>query len=313
MKKTITVIGPLYNEQGLVQRYVEEVVKVFRGALSLYRLELILVDDGSTDDTFSRMKEAQNLFPNIITTVKLTRNFGLEGAIFAGLKASTGSAVVVMDADLQDPPSVIVELVKKWNAGFHVVSAVRKSRPNDSAFKKITATLYYKLLAVLSGKVPFDKEAANFKLLSKTAVDRLLSLPEVNGVFRVLVPYIGLPAEKVYYERDKRFSGETKYSFRTMVPYALDSITSISVSPLRKIYVSVLLGFTVSLISLVLAIVTESDSNSYAIVSIISFLLTLVMISLTIIAEYLAQICIEVKKRPISMVQEVVKLKEGGE
>lgn len=302
MKKTISVIGPLYNEESLVLEYVQEVLKVFQGELDSYNLELVLVDDGSKDDTYKKMCEAQDQHPSVIKTVKLSRNFGLEAAIDSGLKASTGDAVVVMDADLQDPPSVIIKLVSEWENGFDVVSAVRKARPNDSFFKKTTASIYYSFLKNLSGKVPIDKEAANFKLLSRRAVDKLLDLNEVNTVFRVLVPFIGLNATKIYYERDKRFSGTTKYNLASMIPYALDSITGLSVAPLRKGYLLVVIGILLTVSMAMASLLSDDNGIVYFTLSFISLLWTLSAIFLSVIAEYIAQINIEVKGRPTSIV-----------
>lgn len=152
MRKTISVIGPLYNESALVEKYCSEVINAFETHTDKYRLELILVDDGSKDDTFEKASKIKDTFPEIISLVKLSRNFGLEGAIDAGLRVAIGDAIISMDADLQDPPSVIFEMLEKWELGADIVVGSRVGRPNDTLFKKITANIFYRIMDNLSGK-----------------------------------------------------------------------------------------------------------------------------------------------------------------
>lgn len=309
--KKISVIGPLFNEQVLVEKFCNEVVRVFRDSLNRYRLELILVDDGSSDNTYTEMLLIQQKYPKMVSTVRLSRNFGLEGALQAGLEASTGDAVVVMDADLQDPPSIIIDMVEHWERGIDIVSAVRHSRPSDSYFKRVTARIYYNLLDSLSGKIKLDRDAANFRLLDRKAVNLLLQLPEVNSVFRVSVPFLGLKTAVVSYERDKRYAGETKYNFKSMFSYALDGLTGISITPLRKVYLSVVIAGGVTSFTLVMSLLSNQNGTSYLILSVVSFLLTLVLVVLSLIAEYLAQIFIEVKHRPTFIVEKSIRTEDS--
>lgn len=306
MKKMISVIAPLYNEESLIWAYCNEVFKVFSSIQEQYNLELVLIDDGSSDNTLRKMQEVKDSNPQSVTTIQLSRNFGLEAALQSGLCVAKGDAVVVMDADLQDPPSVILEMIKKWEMGADIVTASRRARPNDSFFKKLTASMFYKVMDVFSGRLKLEKEAANFRLLSRDAVTKLNNFPEVNRVFRVLVPFIGMKTAVVEYDRDKRFAGETKYNLKSMVRYALDSITGISIEPLRKIPLTI----GISLITMILMIfgaVLESGLNQviYIALLVISLFFTLLFVVLSIIAEYLGQVYVEVKNRPDSITYKV--------
>ena len=226
MDKLLTIIAPMYNEEPIVEQYVITTLDALE-KIKGYTHEIILVNDGSSDNTYGEMLKMQEKFPREIGVVCLSRNFGLEGAVDAGLRAATGDAVVVMDADLQDPPDVILEMVDKWEQGYDVVSAKRIKRKNDNLFKRASADFFYFVQDKLSGKLKLERNAANYRLLSRKAVDMLLSFPEVNRSFRVLVPYAGMRSTFVEYERDKRYAGKTKYNLSSMVHYALDSLTGI--------------------------------------------------------------------------------------
>lgn len=162
MQKLISIVAPMYNEKELVKEYCETTLNSLQSLKEKYKLEILLVNDGSKDNTLELMHEMQERYPNEITIVNLSRNFGLEGAVNAGLKKASGDAVVVMDADLQDPPSLIVEMVKKWEGGSDVVVASREKRSNDSFFKKFTANMFYKVLDSLSGKLTLEKKCSKF-------------------------------------------------------------------------------------------------------------------------------------------------------
>lgn len=303
ISKLISIIAPMYNESKLVNEYCKETLNAIAPLKDKYDFELILVNDGSKDDTYKLMLEQQAIEPNIISTVDLSRNFGLEGAVKAGLRCATGDAVIVMDADLQDPPSLIPQMIEKWENGFDVVVCNRNKRPNDTLFKRFSALVFYKILDSLSGKLKIGNSAANFRLLSRAAVDKVLDLPEVNGVFRVLVPFIGMKTDVILYDRDKRFAGNTKYNLKSMIPYALDSITSISVVPLRKITLFVPLLLLISLFFITGCFFVSSEFvQTFIICSTISVISLVLFTSICVLAEYIAQITIEVKHRPESII-----------
>ncbi len=303
MKKIISVVAPMYNEETLAHVYCEETLKALEPIKDKYDIELVLVNDGSKDNTYSIMLEEQAKNRDVITTICLSRNFGLEGAVNAGIRKAVGDAVVVMDADLQDPPVLILDMIDKWEKGADVVVGSRVKRSNDNAFKRGTAGLYYRVLDFLSGKLKLEKNAANFRLLSRKALNQVLEMPEVNTVFRVSVPFVGMKTEVIEYDRDKRYAGKTKYNLKSMIPYALDSITGISVEPLRKIAFLLPIVFMVfvgSILGIILA--PEIWKAACLVILIGSVFSAFILIALSVMSEYIAQIMIEAKRRPTSII-----------
>lgn len=303
MKKLISIVAPMYNEEASAKEYCDEAFKLTEQLKNKYDFEVLLVNDGSKDNTYSIMQSQQELHPDVFSVITLTRNFGLEGAVHAGLTKAAGDAVVVMDADLQDPLTLIPDMISKWESGADIVVASRIKRSNDSFFKKAGANFYYKVLDSLSGKLKLEKSAANFRLLSRKAVDQILSLPEVNSVFRVVVPFVGMKTDKVEYDRDKRYAGKTKYNLKSMIPYALDSITGISVEPLRKIVLLIPGFLLIAVLSLIFAIVIPGGWRYFWTAMCVGFVVFSIFAgALSLMAEYLAQLMIEVKGRPISII-----------
>ena len=303
MSKLISIIAPMYNEEQVCPLYIEETMKVVRQLEPEYRVEIICVHDGAKDRTLEKMYEAQKKYPEHVGVIDLTRNFGLEGAVNAGLKPATGDAVVVMDADLQDPPQLIVEMVKKWEAGADVVVASRETRTNDSFFKRTTANIYYKVLDLLSGKMKLEKSAANYRLMSRRAVDTVIALPEVNTYFRVDVPFVGMKTDKVSYNREERAAGTTNYNFVKLVRCALDGLTSISIEPLRKVMLMIPLMVAIMIGTILGAIFTDGYASIlFGVSAVISFFFTLLFVVLFIMSEYIGQIMTEVRHRPTSLI-----------
>jgi dolichol-phosphate mannosyltransferase len=303
MSALISIVAPMYNEEQVCPLYIEETMKVARQLEPTYRVEIICVNDGAKDNTLNEMLKAQANYPDHIGVVNLTRNFGLEGAVNAGLKTATGDAVIVMDADLQDPPELILEMVKKWEKGADIVVASRETRTNDTFFKRTTANIYYKVLDSLSGKLKLENNAANYRLMSRRAVDTVLSLPEVNTYFRVDVPFIGMKTEKVSYNREERAAGVTNYNFEKLVRCALDGLTSISIEPLRKVMLMIPLMLIFLIASIIGAILTTGYwSILLGIAAIISFFFMLLFVVLFIMCEYIGQIMTETRHRPTSLI-----------
>ncbi len=303
MPKLISIIAPMYNEEQVCPLYIEETMKVVRQLEPQYRVEIICVNDGAKDHTLDRIYECQQKYPEHIGAVNLTRNFGLEGAVNAGLKTATGDAVVVMDADLQDPPALILDMVKKWEAGADVVIASREARSKDTFFKRTTANIYYWVLDSLSGKMKLEKSAANYRLMSRKAVDTVLALPEVNTYFRVDVPFIGMKTDMVSYDREERAAGVTNYNFEKLVRCALDGLTSISIEPLRKVMLMIPIMLVLMILAIVGATLTAGNTSLlFGIVAVISFFFTLLFVVLFIMCEYIGQIMTEVRHRPTSLI-----------
>jgi dolichol-phosphate mannosyltransferase len=302
-KKLISVVAPMYNEVEIIREYSGAMFAVFSSLREQYDFELLLVNDGSQDATLEQMSAIQKEHPETVTLVNLSRNFGLEGAINAGLRKASGDAVVVMDADLQDPPELIVEMLEKWEHGADIVNACRHKREHDTFFKRKSAEFYYGTLNMFSGKIKLEQNAANYKLMSRKAVEHLLALPEVNSVFRVSVPFLGMRTETVYYERNKRGAGETKYNLQAMIHAALDGITTISIMPLHKLSISIFISATITLLSIVGAILVQDIWRvGFLICAVNALLFTVLFTCLLVIGEYIGQVVIESKRRPISIV-----------
>lgn len=301
--KKLTIIAPMYNEESLVSKYCEQVFKDLKSLEKNYGIEILMINDGSKDSTWKQMNEMYKKYYPKISLINLSRNFGLEGAINAGLEKAKGNIVIAMDADLQDPPSVILELVKKYEEGYDVVIAKRKKRKNDTFFKRFSANLYYKISDKLSGKLKLERNAANFRLLSRKVVNELNKLEEKNKVFRVTVPFVGMKTAIVEYDRDQRFSGKTKYNLFSMTRYALDGITSISIEPLRKIFIISIFSSIATILLLILSIINYNQ-KLYILGFIIGVFSTMILVSLTIIGEYVGQIMVESKRRPISIIDD---------
>jgi dolichol-phosphate mannosyltransferase len=237
--------------------------------------------------------------------LRFARNFGHQAALTAGVDAARGTAVVIIDADLQDPPEVIPEMVETWRQGHEVVYGQREDREGESWFKKATASLFYRLLqSITNVRIPVD--TGDFRLMGPRAVAAFRALPERNRFIRGLVSWIGFPQTAVYYRRQARHAGETKYPFRKMLRFALDGITSFSFLPLR---LATVVGFVVSLLSfvyIVVVIVLKALGINYpgytSMMASILFLGGVQLIMIGILGEYLGRIFDEVKRRPLYLI-----------
>lgn len=304
-KKLISIIAPMYNEEFIVKEYCEKVLRVIAQLQPRYDFELVLVDDGSVDRTLARMCEMKEQLPDEITIVKLTRNFGLEAAISSGLKIAAGEAVVVMDADLQDPPELLLDMILEWESGSEIVIASREKRTGDGSIKRLTAYAFYKFFDLLSGRLRIERDAANYRLLDRRAVALVLSMPEVNPIFRIVVPYVGLKTKVIFYDRVNRFAGKTKYSIGSMYRFALDNLTSLSIEPLRKLMYITFFSFFVTLTFFIgIFLLPENYFQVLVVISVISLFFSILFFCVALIAEYLGQIFIEVKQRPTSLIGE---------
>lgn len=270
--------------------------------------EVVLVDDGSVDSSFALMTAAADEDARF-KVIRLSRNFGHQLAITAGLDFAAGEAVIVMDADLQDPPEVVLELAKRWRDGYDVVYAVREARPGETRFKQLTANAFYRLFRTLSdADVPVD--VRDFRLVSRNAVDVFREMRESNRYVRGMFGWIGFKQVGVPYRRAERFAGETKYPLRKMIRFAADGIVSFSTAPLR---VALQLGFVVSVVSFLFGAAAlasrlaglYSVSGLASIAVMVGFLGGIQLVVLGMMGEYIARIHEEVKHRPLYVVREV--------
>ena len=250
-KKKVTLVIPMYYEEKVVQECYKR-VKSNLEKLTNYEHEIIFVNDGSKDKTLELLKKiAEN--DKCVKIISFSRNFGHQAAVTAGLQYVTGDAIVIMDADLQDPPEVILQLIKKYEEGYDVVNAKRINREKDPFLKRITAEGFYSIINKLSTKNKIPSNVGNFRLMTRKVVDYINELTESNRVFRVEVPYVGFPTAEVEFARPERIKGKTHYNYKSMFRLAGDSIVSNSIEPLRWI---LLLGIGFLIISIILFIIS---------------------------------------------------------
>jgi glycosyltransferase involved in cell wall biosynthesis len=300
-----SAIIPVYNEAEVVPALYWRLTRIMEGLGELY--EIIFVDDGSRDDSPALLRELWEKDTRV-KFLSLSRNFGHQIAITAGLDHSSGQAVIVMDADLQDPPELIPQLIEQWRKGFDLVFAVRQQRRGDGLFKRATAALFYRIFRYLSATdIPMD--AGDFRLMSRRAVEALKVIRERNRFIRGLAGWIGFPQTSVPFVRDVRQAGETKYSLKTMVRFAFNGIISFSLVPLQ---LAGYFGFVVSATSFVylayavwLKLFTDRVVLEWTSVMVaMLFLGGVQLISLGIIGEYFGRIYEEVKQRPLYIIGE---------
>ena len=309
MKKLVSIVACMYNEQDVAQLFCETVLGVMHGIGDKYDTELILVDDGSGDATYEKMTGLHEKYPDEISVIRLTRNFGLEPAINCGLKNASGDCVIVMDADMQDPPALIPEMLNAWENGADVVNARRKSREVDSAAYKFCAGWYYKFLIMFSGKMHVEKNSSVYRLLSRKAVDAMTSLTEINTEFRVLIPFVGMKNAVVYYNREQRGSGKSKFNFSSRYDHLINSITSISTKPLRLIslLIPVIMALFIACFIAMLIVNEPVWKSALFTACVASFCTGVLLFSGCIIAEYVAQIFKETKGRPAYLISDEIK------
>jgi dolichol-phosphate mannosyltransferase len=270
----------------------------------------VIVDDGSADGTWERLRALAATDSNL-RLVRLSRNFGHQIALTAGLDAARGDAVVCIDGDLQDPPEVIPELVARWQEGYDVVYAVRERREGETRFKLATASLFYKWINRMS-PVDIPAQAGDFRLLSRRALDALREMPERARFLRGMTSWIGFRQIGVPYTREARFAGSTKYPLRRMLRFASDAVTSFSTTPIRFVtalgFVSVLLCLVALAWTLYLRLFTERTIQGWtSVVVVVLFLGGVQLLSLGIIGQYVGRIFDEVKGRPLYIVDERIE------
>lgn len=305
----LSIVVPVYNEEKNIDPFLNRILEVIKK----YQYEIIFVNDGSTDRTEEVIKTYCQKNKNI-KLISFTRNFGHQMALFAGYKFSKGEAVVSIDADLQDPPELIDEMIEKWFKGKKIVYAKRQQRQGESFFKLITARIFYKLINFLSD-VPIPQEVGDFRLLDKEVVDYLNNLQEKPEFLRGLVAWPGFETDYIYFKRDKRFSGKTHYSLSKMINLALNGITSFSIKPLR---LSTYFGFLVSLLAILIVVFKSVQHFVFhqgdwlpgwaSLFFSIVFLGGVQLIMIGIIGEYLGKIFKEIQNRPNFLIKEKINL-----
>ncbi len=301
MSITLSVVVPLYNEEEVIRESYKQLAEVLKSSGETY--ELIFVNDGSRDKTWEIALGLAEKDENL-KLIGFSRNFGHQPAITAGMNKAVGDAIIVIDADLQDPPKVMLEMLKKWREGYAVVYGRRTVRKGETFFKKVTAKVFYRTLnAMTDVDIPVD--AGDFRLLDRSVVEALKALPERNRYVRGLVSWVGFKQTFVEYVREERFAGETKYPLKKMLKLATDALTSFSYKPLK---LSIYVGVIISLISFLalLGILIQRvffpetvELSGWASLAVISlFFNGIVLVMLGIIGEYIGRIYDETKGRP---------------
>jgi polyisoprenyl-phosphate glycosyltransferase len=298
----LSVVAPVYDEQELIEDFVARAC----AAAADYEFELVLVNDGSSDRTPELLDQIAAR-DRRVRVIHLSRNFGHQAALTAGLEHAVGDVVAMIDADLQDPPELIPDMIAQWSQGADVVYAVRKQREGETAFKLATASWFYKLFDKLA-QVDLEPNSGDFRLLDRRALDALLAMTERSRFLRGMTVWVGFNQTAVSYERDARHAGETKYTLRKMLRFSLDAITSFSHLPLQLATYVGILSATVAFVAIPVVIVLrlfDSYLPGFGAITIAILLLGgIQLIALGVIGEYVGRIYDEVKHRPLYIVRD---------
>lgn len=310
-KPSISIVAPVYNESASLLELYKRISKVMKTSGESW--ELVMVDDGSTDGTTQMILEMAER-DDRVRPVIFARNFGQQNAVAAGLDYSRGNAVVVIDADLQDPPEVILKLIERWRKGFEVVYAQRTEREGESFFKRATAGLFYRIInRITEINIPLD--TGFFRLLDRRVVNVLITMREHHRFFRAMSIWVGFRQTAVAYKRDPRYAGKTKYSVRKMVKLAVSAITGFSFWPLQM---AMYLGFISSGISIIAipVVITMRLTGSQEFLGQATTLIAVLflggvqLISLGILGEYIGRLYDEARGRPLYVVRQAPEMDE---
>ena len=311
-KKLVTILVPAYNEEEVLNMLYDR-LKTIMDSNAAYDFEILLVNDGSKDSTLQIMQDLRKKDKRVCY-LNLSRNYGKETAMIAGLDYCRGDAVIIIDADLQDPPELIPEMLKYWEEGYDDVYAKRNSRKGETWLKKFTSTMYYKVLQAFT-KIEIQKDTGDFRLLDRRCVEALKSIRESQRYTKGLFSWIGYNKKEILYDRDPRAAGETKWNYKKLIDLSIDGITSFTTSPLRW---SAILGIIISIAGFIymIAIIAKTlisgvDVPGYAsTMVVILFLGGMQLIFLGVIGEYLGRAFYETKGRPLYFIERYNEEKE---
>ncbi|MFV0627470.1 MAG: glycosyltransferase family 2 protein [Alphaproteobacteria bacterium] len=312
MLKKLLIVLPCYNEEEILPYSIKTIKnlleKMIKEKLISPQSRACFVNDGSTDKSWEIIKKECHKKESLFSGINLSKNFGHQSAILAGMYDSEADLYVTIDTDLQDNPECIVEMIEKIKQGNDIVYGVRKQRTTDTFFKRITALTYYKFLSLLGVKI--IQNHADFRMMTKRVVEQLKRFPEKNLFLRAIVPLVGFKTDNVYYDRSKRIAGETKYPLSKMVALAWNGISSFSIIPLRLVTFT---GFTVCFISVIFLLILfyrwsvgGTIVGWASTITVITVFSGIQILSIGIIGEYIAKIFIEVKDRPLYIIDEKI-------
>lgn len=307
--KLLSIVIPVYNECTVLGHFLERLNCALQDVE--FRCEILFVNDGSSDETLLELVQLQQQDKRIVV-IDLSRNFGKEIAMSAGLDHAQGDAVVVMDVDLQDPPELIPQMVHEWQQGFEVVYAKRTSRGSDSVMKKLTAFLFYRVINRLSNDVHIPEDTGDYRLLDRRVVDALGQLRERHRFMKGLFAWVGFKQKEILFEREPRAAGESKWRYWSLFNFAIEGITSFSTAPLR---LATLLGmctafsaFLFGLFIIYRTLVFGDPVAGYpSMMVVILFLGGVQLLSLGIIGEYVGRMFNETKQRPLYLLNQVIR------
>ncbi|QHT63075.1 glycosyltransferase family 2 protein [Paenibacillus lycopersici] len=312
-KVTFSIIIPMYNEEAVIQETYRRLKKVMSAAGQPY--ELLFVNDGSKDRSAGIIAE-YGYWDETVKLIDFSRNFGHQIAITAGMDYASGDAVIIIDADLQDPPELILQMIDQWREGYEVVYATRSKRKGESKFKLWSAAAFYRILRA-STEIDIPVDTGDFRLMDRKVVDQMKRLPENNRFVRGLVSWVGFRQTSIMYDRDERLAGETKYPLRRMIKLCLDGITSFSYKPLKLAgYMGAALsgiGFVFLLYVLYLAAFTHSTMKGWpSLMGILLIFNGFILLMLGILGEYVGRIYDETKGRPLYIVRDMQGFAAGA-
>jgi len=309
----LSIVVPCYNEEEVLPETVHQLSLVLSGLIQDKLVSadsnILFVDDGSRDKTWELIERFHQSNP-YVTGLKLARNAGHQAALLAGLMQAKAYAdcVVSIDADLQDDVDAIREFVVKFHEGYDIVYGVRQSRQTDTAFKRMTAQGFYKLMTRMGVKIHYNH--ADFRLMSRRTLEEMEKFQEVNLFLRGIVPLLGFPSTKVYYDRKERFAGESKYPLKKMLAFAFDGITSFSVTPIRFVTLMGFILFALSLVAALYALIGKllgaTVTGWTSLIVSVWFIGGVQLLALGLIGEYIGKIYKEVKRRPLYVIEKEV-------
>ena len=304
--KKISIIVPAYNEEEVIEIFYEKTLEVLKEIQNNYTYELIFIDDGSKDETLNKLKKLRKK-DNKINIISFSRNFGKEAGILAGLQNTTGDFIVVMDADLQNDPNMIKEMLNYINEGYDTVTTIRNKK-GESKIKSFLSNIFYKIIDS-EKNIELKQGSQDFRMMTKQVKDAILSLNEYNRFSKGIFSWVGFKVKYIETENHKRAAGKTKWSYKSLMSYALDGITSFSVKPLK---IATIVGTIISILALILAIeivlqtiIQGKEVPGYAstIISVL-FIGGIQLISIGILSTYVGKIYLEIKNRPKYIIKE---------
>ena len=311
--KKISVVIPMYYEEEVVEECYKRMTNIL-SHIENYEYEIICVNDGSKDKTLTILKEIAEKDQKL-KVISFSRNFGHQCAVTAGLKYVTGDVIVIIDADLQDPPELISDMLKLWEEGNEVIYGKRKTREGESKFKLLTAKMFYHKLNALSD-VEIPKDTGDFRLVDRKVVEVINSLPEHNKFLRGLFSWVGFEQKAFEYERKERFAGKTKYPLKKMLKLASDGIIGFSTKPLKIVGGLGMLTISISVIILIYSLLSfifkwnNLTTGWTSIMVAVTFFSGIILVSLWMIGEYIAKIYDECKDRPQYIIKEKINIGE---